>query len=1432
MLSSFLSRLAIPSRTKLNQLRRKSAARRHLLLEPLENRRVLATLSIGSFDAIKAEGNSGTTPFTFTVSRDVTTAASTVDFTVTGSGANEATADDFDGGAFPTGQVSFAIGEASQTITINVAGDTAFEPNEGFEVTISNPSAGDTIGTAAAQGRINNDDAAGATISIAATSADKAEGNIGTTNFTFTVTRTGVTTGASSVQFDVTGSGANPASGADFLGGGFPTGQVNFAANETTQTVTVVVIGDTDPEPTEGFTVTLSNASAGDSIGTATALGNIQNDDGTAGIATLAIAATDADKAEGNSGVTNFTFTVTRGGDVNHATSVNFAVTGSGTDPAAATDFDGGILPSGTIDFAVGETSQTITVEVAGDVTIEPDEEFTVTLSGASPPDSITTATATGTIQDDDGPVDPATLAIAALDADKAEGNSGTTVFTFVVTRGGNLDHATSVDVAVSGSGASPAEGTDFVGGSFPFGTLNFAPGEDSQSVIISVAGDVTPEANEGFTVTLFNPSTPDTITTATAAGTIQNDDGAAGATLAIAPLDAVKAEGNAGLTAFTFTVTRGGDTTGTSSVNYAVTGIGGSPAAASDFEGGVLPSGSVSFAAGETSQTITVNVAGDTTVEANEGFAVTLSGASPPDTITTSTAGGTIQNDDVAAGATLAIAALDAVKAEGNAGLTAFTFTVTRGGVTTGTSTVNFAVTGSGASPAAATDFDGGSLPSGSVSFAAGETSKTITVNVAGDIAVEADEGFTVTLSGASAPDVITTATANGTILNDDVAAGATLAIAALDATKAEGNAGLTAFTFTVTRGGDTTGTSSVNYAVTGSGGSPAAATDFDGGVLPTGTVVFAAGEISQTITVNVAGDVAVEANEGFIVTLSGASPPDTITTATAIGSILNDDAVAGTTLAIAAIDSVKAEGNAGSTGFVFTVTRSGDTSGTTTVNFAVTGSGASPASGSDISGGVLPSGTITFTAGQTSQTLTVNVAGDTTVEADEGFTVTLSNPSAPATITTATATGTILNDDVAAAVTLDIAAAAAFDFEGDAGTTPFTFTVTRSGDTSGATSVDFDVTGSSLDAAAASDFAGGVLPSGTINFAPGETSQTITVNVRGDLAVEADEEFTVTLSNASGGATINTASDVGTILNDDEPGPGGEIGVDTANVPGASGTARLTADLDNPGDTALVVTGTSGNDVIIVEPRPGNSSQIRVRRNGRVIGNFNRSSVDSIVVFGRGGNDTIIINASLSIDALLFGEGGTDRLFGARGEDGLDGGSGRDFLYGLWGDDELEGGAGDDFLFGGNGNDLLLGSEGNDFLYGEGGHDVLLGGAGTDRLFGGSGRDLLIGGTGTDYLYGGSDDDILIGGSTTHDADQAALLLLLAELRSSSSYSVRVNNLRFGGGANADVVLDSSTVLDDGQVDRLWGDGGRDWFLTGPSDRVFGRASNERVN
>ena len=236
-------------------------------------------------------------------------------------------------------------------------------------------------------------------------------------------------------------------------------------------------------------------------------------------------------------------------------------------------------------------------------------------------------------------------------------------------------------------------------------------------------------------------------------------------------------------------------------------------------------------------------------------------------------------------------------------------------------------------------------------------------------------------------------------------------MAIAATDASKAEGNTGSTPFTFTVTRSGDTTGASSATYTVTGSGANAANAADFTGAALPTGTVSFAAGETSKLVTINVAGDTTAEANEGFTVTLSAPSAGTTIATAAATGTIVNDDA--SSSLAIAATDASKAEGNTGSTPFTFTVTRSGDTTGASSATYTVSGSGANAANAADFTGAALPTGTVSFAAGETSKLVTINVAGDTTAEANEGFTVTLSAPSAGTTITTAAATGTIINDD-----------------------------------------------------------------------------------------------------------------------------------------------------------------------------------------------------------------------------------------------------------------------------------------------------------------------------------------------------------------------------------------------------------------------------------
>ncbi|MFM7559687.1 Calx-beta domain-containing protein, partial [Cylindrospermopsis raciborskii] len=116
---------------------------------------------------------------------------------------------------------------------------------------------------------------------------------------------------------------------------------------------------------------------------------------------TLAIASTNGIQTEGNANTKSFAFTLTRTGDVNNSSSANWAVTGSGTNQADATDF-GGTLPTGTVNFAAGETSKTITVNVSGDTTVEPDEGFTVTLSNPTNA-TITTGTATGTITNESG---------------------------------------------------------------------------------------------------------------------------------------------------------------------------------------------------------------------------------------------------------------------------------------------------------------------------------------------------------------------------------------------------------------------------------------------------------------------------------------------------------------------------------------------------------------------------------------------------------------------------------------------------------------------------------------------------------------------------------------------------------------------------------------------------------------------------------------------------------------------------------------------------------------------------------------------------------------------------------------------------------------------------------------------------------------------
>lgn len=157
----------------------------------------------------------------------------------------------------------------------------------------------------------------------------------------------------------------------------------------------------------------------------------------------------------------------------------------------------------------------------------------------------------------------------------------------------------------------------------------------------------------------------------------------------------------------------------------------------------------------------------------------------------------------------------------------------------------------------------------------------------------------------------------------------GARLAISALSATKPEGTDPTTPteFTFTVTRTGDASDAASVNYTVAGTGEPPATADDFAGGIFPTGTITFNAGETSKVLTIPVIADTMMEASEGFRVTLSGAVGA-TISTATAFGSIQNDDTTpaSGTNFAYAGFggaDDIVFNGSAAASGTVARLTQ-----------------------------------------------------------------------------------------------------------------------------------------------------------------------------------------------------------------------------------------------------------------------------------------------------------------------------------------------------------------------------------------------------------------------------------------------------------------------------------------------------------------------------
>ena len=458
---------------------------------------------------------------------------------------------------------------------------------------------------------------ADALLSIASVTNAQVEGDNGNTPFTFTVTRIGNTTGISTVDFATAGIGSNSADAADF-GGVLPTGTITFNPGEVSKTITVNVSGDSILESDESFSVTLINPTNG-SISNPTATAVIRDDDPSP---TLAIAPVNISQKEGDIGNIPFAFTVTRTGNTRRASAVDFAVIGSGANPANAADF-GGTLPSGTINFASGEVSKTITINVSGDKTLEQDENFTVTLSNPTNNTTITTATATGIIFYDDTP--NVTLSLSPISINE---NGGSATLTARLSEPFFKD----VTVKLGLFSGTAIRDTDYN----VVDTLVIPAGSTSITTPISILNDILSEGNETFSIDIISVVNGVEQGTQRVTGTIIDDDPPD--ISIVATTNSVNEDGSPNLV---YTVSRTGEITNPLTVYYTISGT-----ATNAVDYGNL-SGSVLIPTGQRTATITVNPTFDRIAEINETVTLTLQDKLEYNLASSSSATGTIVNDD-----------------------------------------------------------------------------------------------------------------------------------------------------------------------------------------------------------------------------------------------------------------------------------------------------------------------------------------------------------------------------------------------------------------------------------------------------------------------------------------------------------------------------------------------------------------------------------------------------------------------------------------------------------------------------------------------------------------------------------------------------------------------------------------------------------------
>ncbi|MDH5517697.1 MAG: S8 family serine peptidase [Gammaproteobacteria bacterium] len=670
------------------------------------------------------------------------------------------------------------------------------------------------------------------------------------------------------------------------------------------------------------------------------------------------------------------------------------------------------------------------------------------------------------------------------------------TTATISISRSSGATGAVSVDYATADGTAT--SGSDYTAAS---GTLNWADGDSANKTFnVTITDDVVDETDETLAINLSNVLGGATLGTAAATLTITDNDEPGSLSFSAATYT-VSESG----TSATITVSRTGGADNAIAVNYATTN--GTAIAGSDY---TSASGTLNWAnADSADKTFTVAITDDGAYELDETIALSLSGATNGASLGTSSATLTITANDAVPGTlTLSNTAYSIAENAGTA-----TITVSRTGGSDGTASVDY--TTANGTATAGSDY---TASSGTLNWANGDAAdKTFTVAITNDTNYEPDETIVIALSNVASA-ALGTSAATLTITDNDAVPG-TLALSNSTYSVAEdvGTA-----TITVSRTGGSDGAVSIDFA--SANGTATAPGDY---TATSGTLNWANGDATdKTFTVAIDNDTAYELDETIALTLSNATGGAALGTSSATLTITANDAAPGDLAFTASTYSVNENGSS----VTITVSRTSGSDGAVSVNYTT-------ANGSATAGGdyTANSGTLNWANGDaTNKTFTVSITDDADYEGNETIALNLNTATGGSSLgTISSATLTIIEDETAPLAGTISFSNTSYTINEEA--TVINVTVSRIGGTAGAVSVNYLT--NNISAFAGVDYNG---VSSTLNWADGNnTDQTIAITLLDDAVYEPAEQFKITLSNASNGATIgNNIATITISANDAVPG------------------------------------------------------------------------------------------------------------------------------------------------------------------------------------------------------------------------------------------------------------------------------------------------------